>query len=467
MDSSHPPQPEARDAGASLPGDTSAQTAPQTAPQVESGSATSWQPLAATGRCLRWVARPVLHLSTKQWVWLGAAIVLTGAAGVQAVKLLLDVPELPDCWTVYLSNSSASAQLYCAEKLANRRTIEDMQRAIGLVNNLPTDDGLRDKGKQLSEQWSLELLNLSEQAFQAGNLERALKGMGAIPPESRSFAAAQEQSQQWQASWDRAEALYQQADAKINQKKWAEAMATARGLLRIGNTYWETTRYQELMEQLELARGNRNSKDAPERAQAKSKQTVFDQSQSYLSRLRQQEDATLAARFSKARALARSGDLAGLQAAIAEAEPVMYGSGRFEEMQQAVNLWKQQVEAIEDRPSLDRAVALAQKGDAVSLQAAIDEAYQIYPGRALYDEARDRINQWTSQLYGQQDRDLNLQTQQLLEDTRYSIPSRTSPSPSPMPAVDTTPPSSATSPQPLPDFQPPANLPSAPPGQRF
>jgi hypothetical protein len=376
---------------------------------------------------------------------------------LQAVKLLLEVPELPDCWAVYLANHSTSAQLYCAEKMATRRTIEDMQRAIELVSHLPSDDGLHTKGKQLAEQWSAELLALSEATFQEGNLERALQGLGAISPESRSFATAQKQGQQWQALWDKAESLYQQADAKISERKWSEAMAIARELLRIGNSYWETTKYQELMESLDLARGDQNPKTAAERAPAKAKQSLLEQSQTLLARERQQESGAIAARFSKAQALARSGDLAGLQAAIAEAEPVMYGSGQFEEIQQAVKRWKQQIETIEDRPHLDRAIALARQGDATSLQAAIDEAYQIYPGRSLYDEARGHINQWTNQLYGQQDRALNMQTRQVLEDTRYSIPSRTIASPSPNAVVDMTAPvSEPATLQAVPDFKPPA-----------
>jgi hypothetical protein len=57
------------------------------------------------------------------------------------------------------------------------------------------------------------------------------------------------------------------------------------------------------------------------------------------------------------------------------------------------------VETLENQPLFDRANQLASKGDAASLQAAIDEANKISWGTALYDEANARVEQWREQMY--------------------------------------------------------------------
>jgi hypothetical protein len=389
----------------------------------------------------------VLHLAERlsdflsplvqnRWVWVGMAFVVMGAASVRAVQFLLEVAELPDCWTLYLSQHSPSAQLYCAETIASKRTIEDLQRAISLVNQLPSEDSLRAKGDRLMEQWSLELLSLGEMAFQSGNLDRAVKAARTIPVRSRSFQTAEARIRAWETLWEEAETIYQEADAKLSQQQWSQVMGIARKLLTLGNDFWATTKYRELMEQLEIAQGDKNQ---PQNAAA-AKQPQFRQAASttnpaetYLARLKREEDATIAARLDKAYALARSGSLADLRSAVSEAQQVLYNTARFDEVRQAIQTWEQQIEALEDRPHLERAIALASRGDAASLQAAIDAAYQIYVGRALYPEARQYIDRWTDQMYKLQSQALETKMQQLVDGDRSSppptVPASTAPSP--------------------------------------
>uniref|UniRef100_A0ACD5GV10 Uncharacterized protein n=1 Tax=Desertifilum tharense IPPAS B-1220 TaxID=1781255 RepID=A0ACD5GV10_9CYAN len=108
--------------------------------------------------------------------------------------------------------------------------------------------------------------------------------------------------------------------------------------------------------------------------------------------------------LNRAEALAIAGDLGSLQAAIAEASRVGRGRALYSEAQQRVGQWQRQVETMQDRPYLDSAQQWALIGDAVSLQAAIDEASRIGTGRALYDEAQNRISEWRSRLQRMQDR---------------------------------------------------------------
>ncbi|NJL21121.1 MAG: hypothetical protein HC895_10350 [Leptolyngbyaceae cyanobacterium SM1_3_5] len=87
-------------------------------------------------------------------------------------------------------------------------------------------------------------------------------------------------------------------------------------------------------------------------------------------------------------------------------KPSMVGQGnpRRAEARRLIADWSQRVEDMQDRPRLDQAEQVAIPGDMASLQAAIAEASQIRPGRSLYPQARERIRDWTSQVQTMQDR---------------------------------------------------------------
>jgi len=106
----------------------------------------------------------------------------------------------------------------------------------------------------------------------------------------------------------------------------------------------------------------------------------------------------------RAIALAKSGAIPDLQAAIAEASLIPQGRILRQEAQGWIANWRDQIETIEDQPYLDRAWAFANEGN---LAEAIDAADMIRPGRALYDDAQSAIYSWQAQL---------IRNQQIAED---------------------------------------------------
>jgi hypothetical protein len=84
-----------------------------------------------------------------------------------------------------------------------------------------------------------------------------------------------------------------------------------------------------------------------------------------------------------------------LPEAIQAASQVKPGRALYTEAQDAVQTWTTVVQTAEDQPILQQAHALAEQGN---LGAALDLAYQIAPGRALYREAQGSIAQWNAQL---------------------------------------------------------------------
>jgi uncharacterized protein (UPF0548 family) len=83
-----------------------------------------------------------------------------------------------------------------------------------------------------------------------------------------------------------------------------------------------------------------------------------------------------------------------LTEAIKVAAKIRAGRALYPEAQMAVRGWTTQIQLAEDRPLLNQANGLADRG---SLSAAIDLAYQIAPGRALYSEAQAAIARWLTQ----------------------------------------------------------------------
>ena len=109
------------------------------------------------------------------------------------------------------------------------------------------------------------------------------------------------------------------------------------------------------------------------------------------------------AQIERARLLAQSGTPEALLSAIASASQISSSNPRWKQAQKQIQTWQAQIQNFEDQPILDQADQFASAGDVMSLQSAIAQADQIQPGRSMYQEARRKIRQWTSQIQQIQD----------------------------------------------------------------
>lgn len=119
---------------------------------------------------------------------------------------------------------------------------------------------------------------------------------------------------------------------------------------------------------------------------------LYGRARSLIQRWRQEVQGL--AQLNWARQVAEPGTLGDLQAAIAEAENIDPSNPRWEEAQQQIDRWQRRISEIEDGPYLNRAKALAARGDRAALQSAIDTAQAIGPDSALYEETQDLIGEW-------------------------------------------------------------------------
>lgn len=331
------------------------------------------------------------------WMWVPLLLLLPGGVAFWAIATLVELPESPRCWNLSSPQTEPSVQMYCADLAARKQTPADLRRAILIVASIPSTHPLRQEGDRLTTEWTQDILRLGEGAFQEGQLDRAIEIANQVPVEAKTRAVATQQIQTWERIWAQAEDLYAKATAAIDQGNWYETLTLGRDLLQLGNRYWATTRYQELMRSLQAAKEDK--KRSPNREKQFARMQEPGSVEDLIARWEREQDLADAARLSRAAELAASGEVEQLKAAVDEARQILYGTPRYEQAQALITTWQQQVELIEDRPYLERAVQLANQGDITSLRAAINEAGQIGWGRALYDEARDNIEQWRGQVY--------------------------------------------------------------------
>lgn len=322
------------------------------------------QLLPKLAECQQWL-QPIYWL-----IWAAITIIIPGWVGLLALSQLLSSPESPKCEFISQSKASASVRLYCAQEVANKQTVNDLLWAIALINAIPPDHYLRPKINSSIKQWSMDILNQGEDAFQQGNLEQAIAIARQIPLNNSTDSLVAHRIKLWKSSWSTAEAIYEDTQAKIHQNNWQEAYSEAIKLLYLGNKYWHTTKYQQLMESINTL-------------QKKSEEQQETEELTYLN---------------KARSLALSDEVNGLTAAIAEAVRIKVDSLHYNEAQQLISKCRSELEIIKNRSSLDRADSLAMKNDLKSKQAAITEASKINSECALYEKAQEKIQQWKAQI---------------------------------------------------------------------
>ncbi len=94
--------------------------------------------------------------------------------------------------------------------------------------------------------------------------------------------------------------------------------------------------------------------------------------------------------------MAQAGNLPG---AIATARQITPGRALYPDAKAKIDRWVGQIQRTEDEPILAQAEQLANAGQ---LQEAITVASRISSGRVLYEDAQTDIRQWRNQLQGEQ-----------------------------------------------------------------
>ncbi|MBE9040690.1 chromosome segregation ATPase [Oscillatoriales cyanobacterium LEGE 11467] len=383
-----------------------------------------------------------------------------GGAGFTAVALLLKLPSLPNCPSMFWPLASASMRLYCAQVAAQKKTVDDLLEAIALVDALPAEHALRGTINQSLEEWTQEILNIAEENFHGGKLAEAIAIARKVPTSEGSRANAQaieERIESWQTIWTDAEKIYKDIEDQLRQQNWATAFRHATKLLAVRNTYWETTKYQEATVTIQAARvdagkiskakdlagsgGVDNLAEAIETLEEVGidsyvYQTARKSIEEYGRDIMNLADAALEARnLSQAIAIARRipqstnlkeearafitlaraesqswrPTVGSLENAIKQAQRIGPDNPLYSRAQSSIARWQQSIEQV---AVLERARDFARTGSVSDLTSAIAQAQRIPTDNPLWDIAQEEVQRWRGDIETIQDRPTLTQARQ-------------------------------------------------------
>lgn len=386
----------------------------------------------------------------KSWLFWGVTSVaaLTGL-GIASALILFRLPSMPNCPAIFWPTASASLRLYCAQLNAERRTVDDLLKAISLVNGLPENHPLRSEVDRNIEEWAKEILRLADDSFQRGDLAKATAIAKRIPKNTEAYKLVNQQVIDWKATWGKAEGIYQESVAALGQQDLRKAFSIATRLLGVDNDYWQTTKYEELNTLITLTRqdadklgkakgfadqgGLSNLLEAIKLVQeVKTASPLYSKAQKLVAEFGQEmlnlAQSTLDQRqYDQAIAIVEQiPDKAGLQAEVrdfrllAEAQAQAWGGttddieaaivraqkiGRdrplYSDAQQYIAYWQLE---IQDVQRLGTAQQIAQGGTVADLRAAIAEAQLIPFSNPRGNEAQEQIKGWSTTIETVEDR---------------------------------------------------------------
>lgn len=381
--------------------------------------------------------------------WKVLALIGFFGSGCFAAAALLRSPALPNCPSIFWPMASASLRLYCAELAANKQTAPDILEAIALVSSLPKDHPLQGEVQNYLEKWSEDLLDASDELFNQGRLLDAVQAVAQIPPETEAAKSGQKRIQQWQTIWSDALKTYQEAEGELREGNWRAAFRVASELTYIGNTYWETTKFEALNRAVQQTRQEitlfyeardlvtaggvaklleaaRKLELIPASSYLTAKVTaekikvgneLLALAQSSLDRQDLQEALDIVAQIpnvgdlprkardlgtlANAQAKAWNESSADLQAAIALAQTITTDSPLYDKAQAWINRWQSVLTAV---PSYNQAQQLASLGQIENLRAAIAQVNNIPRDNPIWKKVSRSVQEWQDQIAQLEDR---------------------------------------------------------------
>jgi hypothetical protein len=384
-----------------------------------------------------------LRLSKKWQFWLVVSLMLSVGMGFVAISSLLNLTSQSNCSKIFWPTASANDRFFCAQEAASKRTADDLLRAIELVNALPQDHPMRPRINGQIEQWAQDMLRLGNSSFQEGKLQEAIAIARKVPQNVPAYPMVEKQIEKWQSSWKDAEKIYGTAENHLRKEEWVLAFREATLLLDTGNTFWESTKYEQLTKAIQAtkAEGNKliKARNTAEEGgvdnlvtgiklaqgidqksylyQAANKligelsKKIFDIAQKRLDSGDWQPAIAIANKIpdggnlqeqvkdlnelANATGQASTGQIDGLSKAIAIAQKLDSNRPFYKKSQDLITRWQQE---IADVKTLDLAGKLAAPGGVKDLRAAIAQLQTVPESNPRSTEARSQISRFSRQI---------------------------------------------------------------------
>jgi soluble cytochrome b562 len=301
-------------------------------------------------------------------------------------------------------------------------TAEDIAKAIQIVSKIDSKRLARKRVAEKIDEWSQKLIEIAKSAQANGDFAGAIKAVQKVPPNAKAAKEAAAYLQIGRAEtledkdslWASIQAYAYSAQIDPNtpayeasreqRQKWEGQvqnwgqLAIARWLASID----QISGYRTAIDQAAMVAPNQ-----PRRVEAQTLIAAWN---------KQIESFSDRQFLARAKQMALENTVVSLQMAIAEAGKAVSG-GLQNTAQTLVAEWSDAVERVQDKPILDQARSLAQNGD---LSGAIRIAEQIGSDRALYREAKDEIYNWNARIQAVEDRPILNQAEALANEGRLS-----------------------------------------------
>ncbi|MBE9042999.1 chromosome segregation ATPase [Pleurocapsales cyanobacterium LEGE 10410] len=386
----------------------------------------------------------------QMWQLWGILLVLcSGGLGYGATSMLLKLPKTQNCSQVFWPIASASVRLYCAQTAAEDNEVEDLLSAIKLVAVLPESHPLRPEIDRNINRWATSILNIAEEEFQTGDLDKAIATARKIPENVSAKEIVEEKIADWQSVWSAGEEIYLEVENQLREANWNGAFNWAVRLTDSPNEYWATTKYEESINNINIAQ-EENATLSKAKTQVTSgkiddlisainkagridkKGYAYEQAQAIIAQakaklvanieqlIKQQDwrelilvtgriprSLKLQERTKDWQILANAGSSAkldtvfGLEEAIEEAQKLEKDSEYYRLGQKLISRWELE---IDDVRHLSKAREFARVGTMANLNKAIAEAGLIVSSNPRYGEARQQIAKWRGQIRTIEDR---------------------------------------------------------------
>ncbi|MEM9273936.1 MAG: chromosome segregation ATPase [Cyanobacteria bacterium P01_F01_bin.143] len=392
-------------------------------------------------------------------IWGIALVILSGGIGYGATSMLLRLPQTKTCSNVFWPVASAAVRIYCAQNLAEQQTVEDYLSAIALVEELPNDHPLRSEINRNVEKWATGILDIGETKFQEGNLEAAIAIAKEIPNNVEAQKIVDSKIANWEKVWSNAEDTYNRVETHLRTAQWNDAFSSAIRLADVRNNYWSTTKYQQAIDNINIAQEESATLDkavtqleegsldnlfaAIKKAEtisedsyayaeaqdilAQGKTRIFALADDYLTQRNWTKLLTITYNvpgetlgiaelvkewkiIANAGTSADLGSVLNLEDAIAEAATLQPEANLYAQAQQLIVRWTLE---IEDVKHFDQANQFVQGRNITSYNAAIRELRQIPQGNPRYQEAQKQINQWRGEIQTIEDRPIIARAKEL------------------------------------------------------
>ncbi|NER37390.1 MAG: hypothetical protein F6J93_26065 [Oscillatoria sp. SIO1A7] len=331
-------------------------------------------------------------------------------------------------------------KLESARYYASWGRVEDLVYSIDEARQIDPSTYTKAEAEKDVTKWSQQLLDMAQKQWKNGDMKKAIAAANWIPPDLSIQSEAENLKTVMQAvalvendspTADPTERLFSfwQAQASLGkidsesqiyeqaqelQASWEEQI---QDLVQLQMANLTASFAHPVALKLAIDQAEMIEMDRPRRIQA---QTLIAEWRKEIQKI---EDRSYLA---QARSLASSETIEGYKAAIALASKVELGRPLRIEGQTLIAEWKKRVETIEDKPILEKARSLAKEGN---LKEAVETAEKIGPGRALYEEAGNEISKWVAKIQIAEDRPIldeatSLAARGLLQDaidTAYQI----------------------------------------------